>query len=214
MIRRAGQAINADLELDPNPMLPEISGFDLDLSIDNVVGFGGDAARYRHFMARGLAGLESDLSSAHILAVASLAAWRAGVLELRSDALGRMTVAPAASVAGALGIESGALEAFAHGQSGSRFAWPGSARPRRVIALVGGFRGLGGAFASPPLSTALLEREGGFAIRTATEHWEYDADIFGGRLSRVDTPGPIGELSGAELLVTPDSYLATLALIA
>lgn len=213
MIRRPGHLINADLELDPHPIFPETSGFDLDLSIENVVVFGGDEARYRHFLGRGLAALESTPISVEVLAVASLAAWRAGVLELRLDALQRMSAAPPASVAAALGIEVSALGEFEHRQQSNRFGWPDVPVSQRVIAVVGGFHGLGGAFVSPPLSTTPLAREGGFAIHTDSGEWEYDGDVFGGRLTRVEATGPIGEPAGAELSVSPDSYLASLVAI-
>ncbi len=204
MIRRPGHAVNDGLVTDDSP-LPPVDGIDLRLSIDNVVAHGGDERLYRHFLIRALAVPDAD-----VLTVAALAAWRAGVIGLRDDALGRLASAPPATVAAALGIESGDIGVFVHGQKSSRFAWPGAPADARVIARVGGFRGLGGAFASPPLSASPLDREGGFAVHTAMDDWEYDADIFGGRLSRVEEPGPTGPVRGAELTVSPLSYLATL----
>jgi hypothetical protein len=204
MIRRPGHVVNDGLMIEASP-LPAVDGVDLQLSIDNVVALGGDERLYRHFLGAALA-----VGDADVLTVAALAAWRAGVIELRADALSRLDAAEPASAAAALGIAPGDLGPFVLGQRENRFAWP-TALPE--IARVGGFRGLGGALASPPVSACPLEREGGFALHTATDDWEYDADIFGGRLSRVETPGATGAVRGAELTVSPNSYLATLVLV-
>ncbi|MCU1423669.1 MAG: hypothetical protein JWN36_3320 [Microbacteriaceae bacterium] len=201
MMRRPGHAVNDGLTVIDAP-LPVVDGFDLQLSIDNVVSFGGDEMLYRHFLGRALA-----LPGADILTAASLAAWRAGVLELRADALARLDGAEPAFAAAALGLEPAELGAFVRGQERGRFFWP---RQLPEIARVGGFRGLGGALQSPPVSAAPLARRGGFALHTATDDWEYDADIFGGRLSRVDVPGATGTVDDAELRVSPVSYLARL----
>jgi hypothetical protein len=206
MIRRPGQLVNDGLVFQ-SVELPEVDGFDLQLSIDNVVTLGGDERLYRHFLAEALA-----VSGADVLAVAALAAWRSGAIELRADALRRVDAAAPAAVAAALGIAPGDLSAFVHEQKTNRFGWPGAQTAAGVVAWVGGFRGLGGEFTSPPLSADPLEREGGFALHTATDDWEYDGDVFGGRLIRVDGPGATGPTRGAELKVSALSYLAALVL--
>jgi hypothetical protein len=203
MIRRPGQLVNEGLALS-SATLPPLEGFDLQLSIDNVVALGGSERLYRHFLGRALTVPDAD-----VLAIASLAAWRAGVIDLRADALHRLEMSEPVSAAAALGIELDDLGAFVVGQARSAFAWT-STLP--VIARVGGFRGLGGAFISPPLSATTLEREGGFALLTAVDAWEYDADTFGGRLVRVDEPGDPGPVRDVQLTVSPDSYLAELVL--
>ena len=206
MIRRPGHLVNDGLAIEDAGSLPALDGFDLRLSVDNVAGWGGDARMYQHFLVRSLADPDAELMTS-----AALAAWRAGVIELREDALGRLETAAPASAAAALGLQPSELGPFAHAQRGNRFARSPSTEPGTDVARVGGFRGVGGVFISPPMTATPLDRPGGFAIHTASDDWEYDADLFGGRLRMVESSGEVGPVLGAVMTTSPLSYLAILA---
>ncbi|HEX7827541.1 MAG TPA: hypothetical protein VF477_21755, partial [Mycobacterium sp.] len=68
-------------------VLPVVPGLDLALSADNVARYGGDPHRYALALTAALAadpGLAPSRDA--MLAVTSVAAWRAGVLGIRADA--------------------------------------------------------------------------------------------------------------------------------
>jgi hypothetical protein len=207
MIRRPGHLVNDGLTIDDTAPLPTADRLDVPLSIENVEGWGGDPRLYRHFLTRSL--LQPD---AEVLTSAALAAWRAGVIDIREDALGRLEVAGPASAAAALGVDPGELGPFIHAQRQNRFALSPASESGLTVARVGGFRGLGGVFTSPPLAATSLGRAGGFAVHTASGDWEYDADVFGGRLRAVESAGDTGPVSGAVMTTSPLSYLATVVL--
>ena len=87
MIARAHHAVN-DVGIGSAPELPTVPGLDLVLSVANVTRFGGDPHRYGRAVSAALVaapGLAASRDS--MLPVTSVAAWRAGVLGIRADAL-------------------------------------------------------------------------------------------------------------------------------
>lgn len=234
MMRRPGHVVNDTLDRDDPPQLPVIEGFDSDLASANVSSWGGDATLFRRFFATSVAqdharGEAEPPLPRTVLTLASLAAWRAGVLDLRQDAIGRLSEAleagsiPPLVLASALGLQPGELPDFVRFQSESPFGWPARGSGDVVIARVGGFRGLGGPWTAPPVRAEAAAGSGRFDITLADgERWLLEADIFGSRLSRAhphpaDAPAPPAEpaASGAwpaRLAVFDTSYLAWLVL--
>ena len=235
MIRRPGQAVDEGL-LPQTTVSPVVPGFDVDQSVRNVESWGGDSALYRHFLSQALAadddagGTDGPLPHT-VLTLAALAAWRSGTLDLRQDALTRLDEAlgsgsvPRQALASAVGLQPSELDDFASAQAESPFGWPARGDGDVVIARVGGFRGLGGAWTAPPMTGEHGDREGRFVITlTDGERWQLDADIFGTSLSRLppdEAPAPATdpagrpEASGAwptRLAVFDTSYLAWLVL--
>lgn len=183
-----------------DPALPEVTGVDLALSADRIESLHGTAAgaRYRHFLAQGLA-QQPDADRNGVLTLAALAAWRSGALGFRADALRRLDLALAGGgpalpgLAAALGLEEGGVEPFAQLQRMSRFGWPGLHTPGQLLAVLGGFRGLFGPWLAPPVAVSAGDRPGTFLIRTvpgrsadaAAEDWQLTVDVFGHTLVRV-----------------------------
>ena len=235
MIRRPGQAVDDGLQ-PQTTVAPDVTGFDVEQSVHNVESWGGDTTLYRHFLSRALAADDAtggtDTPLPHtVLTLAALAAWRSGTLDLRQDALARLSEAlgsgsvPRPALASAVGLQPSELDDFAGAQTESPFGWPARGDGDVVIARVGGFRGLGGAWTAPPMTGEQGDREGRFVITlTDGERWQLDADIFGTSLSRLSpdqapttAADPAGrpEASGAwptRLAVFDTSYLAWLIL--
>jgi hypothetical protein len=196
MIRRAGHVVNDALGPAGASQLPVIEGFDTALASDNVVSWGGDRELYRRFFATSIDLDRSESSTEQplphtVLTLGSLAAWRSGVLDLRQDALGRLSEAlesgsvAAPVLASALGLQAGELPDFVRYQAESPFGWPARGSGDVVIARVGGFRGLGGPWTAPPARAEATSADGEFLITlTDGELWRLEADIFGTRLSR------------------------------
>ncbi|SMQ60964.1 hypothetical protein [Agreia sp. VKM Ac-1783] len=234
MIRRAGLAVNDTLGPAVVPPLAALDGFDTRLATDNVVSWGGDPDLYSRFFATSIA-LDRSRSTTEqplphtVLTLAALAAWRSGVLDLRQDALGRLTeslesgsVADAV-LASALGLQAGELADFVRCQAESPFGWPARGSGEVVVARVGGFRGLGGPWTAPPASAEPMSSDGDYLITLADGGvWRLEADIFGTRLSRAETSTDretarpvVPPASGAwptRLAVFDTSYLAWLVL--
>lgn len=235
MIRGPGQAVNDGLP-QQSVSMPEVSDFDIELSIRNVESWGGDTALYRRFLSLALAaddavGVTDGPLPHTVLGLAALAAWRSGALDLRQDALGRLAEALGSgsiqrpALASALGLAPSELDDFASAQTESPFGWPARGGDDVVIARIGGFRGLGGPWTAPPLKAEPGEHDGRFVITlTDGERWQLDADIFGSTLKRLapdpadaPTTDPPGRAvaSGAwptHLAVFDTSYLAWLVL--
>ena len=234
MIRRAGHAVNDTLGPAVVPEIASFEGFDTRLARDNVVSWGGEPELFDRFFATAIDLDRSESTTEQplphtVLTLASLAAWRSGVLDLRQDALGRLTEAlDSGSVAdsvlaSALGLQASELSDFVRCQAESPFGWPARGTGEVVVARVGGFRGLGGPWTAPPASAEQLSSDGDFLITLADgELWRLEADIFGTRLSRAEPgTGPETErpseppASGAwptRLAVFDTSYIAWLVL--
>ncbi|PXA72261.1 hypothetical protein [Cryobacterium arcticum] len=207
MTQRPLHVVNAGLELTDEP-LPEVPELDLALSLSRIEALHGAAAgaRYRHFLGRALAaqpgGDRDDL-----LTLATLAAWRAGAVAFRTDALRRLDAALATdtvripTLAAALGLPEHSVAAFAELQRGSRFGWPDLVAGG-LVAVVGGFRGLFGPWLTPAVAVLAGDRPGTFLIRTAASRsgtapagadestgsgdaWLLTVDVFGHTLTRL-----------------------------
>jgi hypothetical protein len=210
----AGHAVNDRLALDAESEAPIESEYDVARSVRNVESWGGDPALYLHFLS---AAVRVD-RQADFLTVSALSAWRAGVVDLRNDALRRLgdALVGEAAAGAALGVDPDGVEGFVRAQQADPFAWASGdqdpARPR-LVARVGGFRGLGGPWSSPPRSPRSLGA-GRFALDAGDEAWELSADVFGSHLVRMDGEAgsdPRETSSGDVRLVTsPTSYLAYL----
>lgn len=124
-------------------------------------------------------------------------AWRAGMAHFRTEALSLLEGLPAPLAAVALGLPPATAPAtlrttleqlkfnrwFVPGQNGG-------ARRLRVVARIGGFRGFGGVFLTPPtvdvVDGALRARIGG----RDGEAWTVFADAFGATFHRQPSGGP------------------------
>lgn len=176
------------------------AGPGLDVADRNVAAWGGDLAVYRSALSAALrtGGPVPDL--------AAVAAWRAGVVELREDVLARLPGLPAAAAAAALGIPVALLGPFLAAQAGDRFARPDPVPAGALLHRVGGFGGLGGPWLAPPVS-AEPAGPGRFLVSTHDgAQWTIVADAWGARLrpaSTADT-GPAGRV---RVVVPAESYL-------
>lgn len=186
---------------------PQLEGIDLDLAGRNVVSAGGDPRVFAASFAAGVA----EAPEADAVALAGIAAWRAGALAFRDDALRRLDglsqTHPDAAAA-ALGLDRADLDAFLEAQRGDRFWWPGRAASRGYVCAVGGFVGLGGVWVAPPAESVALADPGAFGIRTGDEWWRLDADVWGARIRPLDEPPEAGPGGAASVICFPDSYLA------
>ena len=208
MTQHPRHLVNESLVLTDEP-LPETS-VNLALSATRIQERHGDAAgaRYRHFIGRALAA-QPRAGRDDLLTLAALAAWRAGALAFRTDALRRLDLAlaggstPLSAVAAALGLGEGGVAPFTQLQRTSRFGWPGLHAPGELLAVIGGFRGLYGPWLAPPAAALAGDRPGTFLIRTGTagagaEEWQLTADVFGHTLVRLPADEAETETAGAE----------------
>jgi hypothetical protein len=133
-------------------------------------------------------GLAEDVPA--FLALGRVAAWRAGMAHQRDAALDSCgTLKPSLAWA-SLGISG------EPGDIASRIAllredpWidptqPGGGRTRKIVARVGGFRGFGGQFITPPVVTL---SGASLVVNDAERSWTLHADRFGATLVRSDQP--------------------------
>ena len=196
----------------PGGTPPPLEGLDLGLAAANVRRAGGDPSRFAGSLAAALRE-EPAPPAERARSLAAIAAWRAGALAYRDDALDRLDAllgdgsGPAA--AAALGMAPSDARSFAVTQRIDRFWWPGRAAERGYVCAVGGFAGLGGAWTAPPAEGFVLTEPGAFAIRAGDEWWRLDADVWGSRLVRLDDdPGPPASASSSSIVCPADSYLA------
>lgn len=192
---------------------PPVDGLDLTLAAQNVRRAGGDPSRFAGSLAAALRE-DPEPGRPRALAFAALAAWRAGALVYRDDALARLdgllTDGAGLAAARALGLDTASLAAtFGTAQRTDRFWWPGRAEARGYVCAVGGFAGVGGAWVAPPDEGFALAQPGAFAIRTGDEWWRLDADVWGSQLRRIDGEPPAAASDSlASIVCTADSYLA------
>ena len=169
-----------------------------------VVGWGGDAARYEHFVGAGLAAGLAERDAG------AIAGWRAGVLDLRDDALGRVAELGDAATA-ALGLDGsvageGSIAQFLDLQRRDAFGWPGATGE---VAAIGGFSGLGGAWLSPPTAAKAVAPTS-FAVTTGDLHWIVQADVCGSRILPLAAPIEIDVEASVVPTVSAQSYFVRL----
>ncbi len=204
MIARPRHAANDGLVVG-DAALSEVAGLDLAATVDRVREWGGDRALYATVLAAAIAALPSP-DPATVRALAAIAGWRAGVPDLRDNALAQAATVPGPAAAAALAIHEGELAWFLAEQATDRFALPGSGP---LIAMVGGFRGFGGPWPGPPRDPRPLG-DGRVAVRVAGVEWTIHLDVFGVRLVESAGPAPVdGGVVHAS--VSPDSHLVTVS---
>lgn len=116
----------------------------------------------------------------------AIVAWQCGLAPLRQAALGIAARLPPAAAAPALGIPAGSTQPVAKALDRlQRDPWwaPGTAagagagaQALRIVATVGGFKGFGGPFLSPP---QILASHGAFYAFDREFVWRLHADRFG-----------------------------------
>ncbi|MGC4122280.1 MAG: hypothetical protein QM765_48395 [Myxococcales bacterium] len=127
---------------------------------------------------------------AELLSCGQVLAWRCGLAHYRDSALHAWRTLPDSLAREALGLPRGSSEAKAVLESALGDPWqrPGAAvlPPRlKVVGKVGGFRGFGGPFLTPPR----LFTFGRHVFAADAEHfWSIHADCFGQTLQRAVQP--------------------------
>lgn len=215
MIRRPGQLANARAPFPPAAR-PDLAGVGLDASAaaDAVGRAHGDVLIFDRALAAGVAaGIGAMTDRRRMLDLVAVAAWRAGALALREDALRRLATIEDAEErrggAAALGLGVDLLEMFLRRQRTDRFWWPRRADDRGYVLAVGGFRGLGGAWIRPPERVIRLADAGAFAVLVAGEWWRLDADVWGARLTASTEPEVVPPAAdGVTMVISPDTHLA------
>lgn len=213
MIRRPGHSVNASVRRESVTLSPA-TGLDLDLAGANVARWGGDRQLFDTFLAAGLAG-RTPGSAEVVRDLAAVAAWRAGVIGLRKDALRAVSscldAGLAEAVGGTLGMPGGDVAGFVEGQRTDRFFWPAWQRLDRayLIARIGGFAGLGGPWLAHP-GDVIAATAGRWLVEVGEELWAVDADLFGHSVSlAADDPADAGDPGnpGVRVVSVPTSYL-------
>lgn len=214
MIRRPGHSVNAPVRREP-ANLPVVAGLDLDLAEANVARWGGDTGLFRTSLAAGLAPAHVS-ETAKVQDLAAVAAWRAGVIGLRKDALRAASSCLDAGLADAVGATLGMpgtdVAGFVEAQRTDRFFWPAWQHLDRayLIARIGGFAGLGGPWLAHP-GDVVTAGEGRWLVEVGEELWEVDADLFGHSVSlAADDPAGSGDTvgtTGVRVVSVPTSYL-------
>jgi hypothetical protein len=215
MIRRPGHSVNASAARQPGG-LPAVTGLDLDLAVANVARWGGDTGLFGTSLGAGLADAPDAPETAAVQDLAAVAAWRAGVIGLRTDALRAASSCLDAGLADAVGATLGMpgsdVAGFVEGQRTDRFFWPAWQRLGRayLIARIGGFAGLGGPWLAHP-GDVITAGEGRWLVEVGEELWAVDADLFGHSVSLAgDDPADAGDAAGTDgvrVVSVPTSYL-------
>ena len=215
MIRRPGHSVNASVARQP-VSLPAVAGLDLELAVANVARWGGDTGLFGTSLGAGLAAAPGTSETAAVQDLAAVAAWRAGVIGLRTDALRAASSCLDAGLADAVGATLGMpgldVAGFVEGQRTDRFFWPAWQRLGRayLIARIGGFAGLGGPWLAHP-GDVITAGEGRWLVEVGEELWAVDADLFGHSVSLAgDDPADAGDAAGTDgvrVVSVPTSYL-------
>lgn len=213
MIRRPGHSVNASVARRPGG-LPAVTGLDLELAEANVARWGGDTGLFRTSLAAALSSGPQPEAAA-IQDLAAVAAWRAGVIGLRKDALRAVSSCLDAGLVDAVGATLGMpgtdVAGFVEGQRTDRFFWPAWQQLGRayLIARIGGFAGLGGPWLAHP-GDVIAAGEGRWLVEVGEELWAVDADLFGHSVSLAgDDPADTGDTgtAGVRAVSVPTSYL-------
>jgi hypothetical protein len=205
MIARAAHSVNAGLSLS-SPDVGTIEGVDLAATVERIVGWGGDAKLYLHFLGRGIDA--GALTSAGARALGVVAGWRSGVVDLRDEALAHVAQLSEEVATAALGLAAGQREAFVAQQASDPFAWPTS---DSLVARIGGFSGFGGVWVTPP-TLARFVSSNVVEITCGAERWAAHVDVFGVRVTRADGATSATTFAAdARALVSENSYLVDIA---
>lgn len=213
MIRRPGHSVNASVARRPGG-LPAVTGLDLELAEANVARWGGDTGLFRTSLAAALSSGPLPEAAA-VQDLAAVAAWRAGVIGLRKDALRAASSCLDAGLVDAVGATLGMpgtdVAGFVEGQRTDRFFWPAWQQLGRayLIARIGGFAGLGGPWLAHP-GDVIAASEGRWLVEVGEELWAVDADLFGHSVSLAgDDPADTGDpgTAGVRVVSVPTSYL-------
>lgn len=216
MIDRPVHSVNLGpgQDLPADAVLPAVPGLDLEVSLANMARWGGDKQRYVTALSTVV---EADPSLTadprQFREFAAVAAWRAGVIGMRTVALHAIQhLAPghAKSLGSLLGLLTDQVGSFASGQREDRFYWPAWRTDYAfLIARVGGFVGFGGPWQSPPRAVELLA-PGHWLVTADGSTWNVDVDIFGHAITRTDpsqSQAPSTEKASAALRTRATSYL-------
>ncbi|AZG46456.1 hypothetical protein [Gordonia insulae] len=200
---------------EPDPRILPGSA-DFEISVRNVGAWGADVPRYRAAVAAGLGAATTRRIPVTLADVATVAAWRAGVPQIRSDALARiirsveMNAHSSLIFAATLGFAPEMMSAFLSAQRVDPFGWP---QPLPVLAAFGGYRGIGGRFRTAPVGISAEAGSASWYVAGDGECWRVQADIFGAALTPCERPADQEwssriPLSGnAVATVFPTSYL-------
>lgn len=201
----------------PPAELPDLSaaGLDSALASISVRSAHGDPLLFAGALAAGVA---QDPAAVTVrdraLDLVAVAAWRAGALGLRADALDRLehldSPEQRLAASATLGVGVDVLDEFRRRQRADRFWWPGRADQRGYVLAVGGFRGIGGAWIRPPERVETLADAGAFAFLVAGSWWRLDSDAWGARLSALsEAPSTVRSRDdGVSIVIGPDTHLA------
>ncbi len=128
------------------------------------------------------------------LDVGKIAAWRAGLVQFRSAALGLARRLPPKLAARSIGFPDDVTELTLHDRldrlEADRWMFPNSAetaeagRFLRIVCTTGGFRGFGGPCVRPPIVVA---KDGELLVSDGTASWQLLADVFGTLWHRVSS---------------------------
>lgn len=199
MIARAAHSVNAGLTLSA-ARVGTVEGVNLSDTVERIVEWGGDADRYLHFLAAGLAASPATAAGARALGV--VAGWRSGVVDLRDEALMRVVELAEPAASAALGLAAGEVDAFLTQQQTDPFAWP---TPDPLVARIGGFAGFGGAWVAAPTQAEFVSHNL-VSVHCGAEHWLAYVDVFGARVVRAES-ALAKQTAAAKALVSENSYL-------
>ncbi|GAB3406829.1 hypothetical protein GCM10027515_21990 [Schumannella luteola] len=213
-------AVNAVLPPPVAAGLPDV----LTATVERVSGWGGDPARYAASAAAGLAALRAiggepsgggaaaaDSAAAQaepvaLRAIGTVAAWRSGIPAFRRASRDAAAALPREVAGATLGLEAQQVtELLAAGDD--PLVWPGAGSE---LALVGGFRGLGGVWTLPP--SDLVVAEGTLlAVATGEQWWHVELDAVGCRITPAAEPLTQASPDRARLVaeISTDSYLVS-----
>jgi len=204
MIRRPGHVVNAPAPFTAAALPDALAGLDLPAAADRVVALGGDRALFAGALAAAR-DVDAAPDAACALDLVALAAWRAGALALRADALRRLPAVPPGIAAAVLGMAADDVAPFAAHQVVDPLWWPQAGAGWMLS--VGGFSGLGGAWVRPPERGFALDAPGAFAFLVAGRWWRLDCDVFGSVLVPIDDEPVPAVHSAARPVLRDDTHL-------
>jgi hypothetical protein len=142
--------------------------------------------------------------AAAVLRAGQVAAWLLGVSQFRGSALQVAATLNEAAFAAALGLDGASPDKDTLQRLRENRWWrPGYASngAPRVAHRVGGFRGFGGPFLSPP---SVGVRAGYLVVRAGTDAWLLHADAWGATLTRTEPDGV--DFRSSEKALVPQGF--------